>query len=68
MKNKKKFKKIVKYESFLVRDSNKENNFLLFLTAIPFIGTCIVLLYFLVRNKDVYFEEILPIKRGKNGN
>jgi len=74
---KKKFRKVVLRELYsynakekFIKDDNcimQKNNsdFLIFLTAIPFIGTIIILVYFMSRHEEVRYEEVY--KDNKNG-
>ena len=66
MKNEiKKFRKVKKTESYNGKNDKLTESFdsILILTAIPFIGTLLILLYFIARKTETHFEEI---KNEKN--
>ena len=66
------FKRVVKAEMYHTSftDDGEEDmrtdlpDWLLILTAIPFLGTLMIIMYFIVRRREVYWEQI-PINDKK---
>jgi len=57
-KQKKKFRKVIEWQEFISNKKGDREWGIIFLLAIPIIGTFIVLLYLLLGREGTYFEEV----------